>query len=107
MLAALMLAQAAAVRASMADWLLLQRFLVLSPSVSRMITLSRSGCGSCAWLNGWLLVKACQPQTSPMVMLVYPTGIADGVILSTLLFRSAHTLLSGMASVSVPQGAAG
>src|SRR5262249_50325854 len=71
-----------------------KRFWVFEPSVSRMITLSRSGCGSDAWVRGWVLVRACQPHTSPMVTLVFP----DGFIASTLALNVAQSLVRGSAS---------
>src|ERR1043166_9973982 len=96
MLAALALVQANAVRASIAEPLELQRFCVLSPSVSSTITLSLSGAGSLPWVSGSLLVSACQPHTSPMVTLVLP----DACIASILELRLVKPAVSRM-SVSV------
>src|ERR1043165_8039821 len=96
MFAALALAQAAAVRASIDEPLVVQRFCVLSPSVSSTITLSLSGAGSLPWVNGSLLVNACQPHTSPIVTLVLP----DACIASILELRLVKPVVSRM-SVSV------
>src|SRR5262245_20703582 len=101
--AALTLVHASAVRASMFEVDVVQRFLVFSPSVSSTITLSRSGAGSVAWVNGTLGVRACQPHTRPMVTLVLPAA----VIPLTLLWRAVQSLVSRIACVSDPQSAAG
>src|SRR5437764_1481208 len=65
MLAAFTLVQAAVVRASIVAWLVDQRFWVLSPSVSRMITLSRSGLGSKASVHGRFDVN--RPEEKPVM----------------------------------------
>ena len=58
MLAALTLAQACWVRASMSACVVVHRFCVLSPSVSRMMTLSRSAVGAAALFSGLHAVSA-------------------------------------------------
>src|SRR6476659_1074362 len=100
-LAALMLSQTAAVRASICDGLVVERFAVLSPSVSRMMTLSTSGRTVWPWVSGSPGVKACQAQTAPIVTVVVP----DGVIESTLASSAIQSPVSGKALVSEPQSA--
>src|SRR5688500_15843545 len=98
MFAALMLAQASLVRLSIDDELVVQRFLVLSPSVSRMMTLSRVGSGAAATVNGALAVSACHAQTRPIVTLVRPFG----VIASTVERSAVQSLVSSRILISDP-----
>src|SRR3979409_1618355 len=92
MFEALALVQASAVRASMLDSLDDQRFCVLVPSVSRMITLSLSGAGSEPSVSGRFGVSECHPHSSPMVTLVLP----DACMASILLLRLVHPVESRM-----------
>src|SRR5436190_12299912 len=108
MFAAFTLVQAAAVRASIDEPLVVQRFWVLSPSVSSTITLSLSGAGSEPCVIGSLLVSARQPHTRPMVTLVLP----DGFIASILELRLVNpavssTSVSGMMLVMPEHETAG
>ena len=56
-----------------------QRFWVLSPSVSRMMTLSRSGDGAGA-LNGATGDSVCQAICMPIVTLVLPVGVIASIL---------------------------
>src|SRR5215471_5256883 len=103
MFAAFTLVQAKAVRASIEDSLVLQRFCVLVPSVNSTITLSRSGAGAEASVNGRFDVRACQPHTNPIVTLVLPAAC----IASTLEFKAVQSVESGIAPARAPQFAAG
>src|SRR6266702_3412748 len=67
------------VRASITDRVDDQRFWVLSPSVSRMMTLSRSGDVAGA-LNGATGETDCQPICNPMVTLVLPVGVMASIL---------------------------
>src|ERR1044072_2101422 len=108
MFAALALVQAGAVRASMLDSLDDQRFCVLVPSVSSTITLSLSGAGSLPSGSGWLDVRACQPQTRPIVTLVFP-GASIPLCLLLVLVKPVVSRMSvnGMSDASVPHCCAG
>src|SRR5687768_14844688 len=91
MLAALTLSQAFCVRASIAEALELQRFWVFSPSVIRMMTLSRSVAGGGA-LNGSTGDSSWKPQARPMVTLVLPAGL----IWSILAFSAVQSKDNGI-----------
>ena len=67
------------------------------------MTLSRSGAGSAACVNGRCAGSACQPHTMPIVTLVFP----EAVIASTLLCSAVQSSLSGMAAAGDVQFAAG
>src|SRR5215207_3314216 len=103
MFAALTLTQAAAVRASIDEELVLHRFCVFSPSVNRMMTLSRSGAGAAAPVNGRFNVSACQAHANPIVTLVLPAA----AIASILVCIAVQSVESGIACTSDPQSAAG
>src|SRR3954471_10971502 len=108
MLAALAFWQASAVRASMADELVLQRFCVLSPSVSRMITLSLSGEGSEPCGSGRSLVSACQGHTRPLVTLVFPASFMASLLLFRVVQPVGSTMsVNGSSEVSCPHCDAG
>src|SRR5262245_23899579 len=70
----LMFSHAFLVRSSMSASELVHRLRVLSPSVSRINALSRSEAGADASVKGAPVVKACHPQTMPIVTLVLPFG---------------------------------
>src|SRR5215470_8966940 len=78
MLSALALVHTLLVRSSITDWVDDQRFCVLSPSVSAMMTLSRSGAGAGA-LNGATGESDCQASCIPMVTLVLPVGVMASI----------------------------
>src|SRR6478672_12634197 len=78
MLSALALVHTLSVRASITDCVDDQRFWVLSPSVSAMITLSRSGEAAGA-LNGETGESDCQASCNPMVTLVLPVGVMASI----------------------------
>ena len=71
-----------------------QRFCVLSPSVSRMITLSRSGAAAGA-LNGATGDSVCHAICIPIVTLVLPVG----VIASILALSAVQSVDSGIIAV--------
>src|ERR1700704_2724273 len=79
MLSALSLVHTLSVRASITDWVDDQRFWVLSPSVSAMMTLSRSGDVAGA-LSGATGESDCQAICSPMVTLVLPVGVMASIL---------------------------
>src|SRR6185295_5205991 len=103
MFAALMLAHTAAVRASIADGVVVKRFWVFNPSVSRMMTFSTSGRTGLPSVNGSFDVSADHAHIAPMVTLVVPFG----VMLSTMPSSAVQSLVSGTACASVPQFTAG
>src|SRR3954447_24968468 len=78
MLSAFALVHTLSVRSSIMDWVGDQRFWVLSPSVSRMMTLSRSGEGAGA-VNGATGEIDCQANCSPIVTLVLPIGVMASI----------------------------
>src|SRR5439155_15600838 len=78
MLSALALVHTLSVRASITDCVDDHRFWVLSPSVSRMTTLSRSGEGAGA-SNGATGDSVCQASCSPIVTLVLPIGVMASI----------------------------
>src|SRR5262245_28404022 len=94
MLSALALVHTLSVRASINDCVDHQRFWVLSPSVSRMMTLSRSGEGAGA-LNGATGESDCQANCNPMVTLVLPFG----VMASIFELRAVRSVDSGIIDV--------
>src|SRR6476469_6765143 len=101
MLAFLALVQASAVRASIDDSLVDQRFCVLVPSVSSTTTLSRSGDGSAACDSGRFGVSECQPQASPIVTLVLPEACIASILLLRLVKPvSSSTSVSGIIETS-------
>src|ERR687887_383793 len=79
MLSALALVHTLPVRASITDWVDDQRFCVLSPSVSAIMTLSRSGSGAGA-VNGATGESDCQASCSPIVTLVLPVGVMASIL---------------------------
>src|SRR5206468_9690815 len=93
-LSALALVHTLLVRSSITDCVDDQRFWVLSPSVSMMMTLSRSGSGAGA-LNGATGDSDCQAICSPMVTLVLPVG----VIASILELSAVQSVDSGIIAV--------
>src|SRR4051794_17040310 len=94
MLAALTLSQALLVRASITEAVELQRFWVFSPSVIRMMTLSRSVAAAGA-LNGATGDINWKAQARPMVTLVLPVGF----IWSILAFSAVQSSESGIIDV--------
>src|SRR5262245_47144603 len=94
MLAALMLLQIVEVRESIELALEVQRFCVLRPSVSTIITLSRSGAVAGA-LNRPVGASVSQPQASPMVIFVLPVGVIESILALSAL-QSLITLLNGI-----------
>src|SRR5215510_8557967 len=94
MLSALALVHTLSVRSSITDWLDDHRFWVLSPSVSRMMTLSRSGAGVGA-VKGATGETDCQAICSPIVTLVLPTG----VMASIFELRAVQSVDSGIIDV--------
>src|SRR5687767_13602979 len=109
MFAALMLEQTSAARESIVDelvtFVLFELFhaSVLRPSVRMMMTLSRSGLGAAASLNGRAAVNACHAQTRPIVTLVLPLGL----IWSTLVLSAVQSLVSGNETASEPHSSIG
>src|SRR5918912_388526 len=74
--AALTLLQVVCCRASIWAWFVYQRFWVLRPSLSRMITFwVFTGSVMAGGLSGAPSVRACQAQASPMPWLVLPFGV--------------------------------
>src|SRR5215470_9164550 len=99
MLSALALVHTLAVRASITDCVVDQRFWVLVPSVSAMMTLSRSASGAGA-LYGAAGEIVCQAIWIPMVTFVLPVG----VMASTLLLSAVQSYDSGIMAVGQAEG---
>src|SRR5262245_58746080 len=95
--AALMLEQAAAVRASICGCAEVNRFCVFMPSVSRTSACWVLG-GKAGALSGRPEVSACHPQASPIVWLVLPVAIIESILALSAL----QLLLSGMIDTGHP-----